>query len=369
MKPLQDLLPSLGAQSLKAISAFVVLVAVLAGGCASNSSSSQTTSGVSPMSAPTSAADNAAAPSDDNGPTTSRKGSEQQEPESTSTTTTVTPTTRRPTTTTTVPVTTTLYNPNHYFEITFDFNDYICEDRFSWGDQYDCVRYFGGRAPLILSPELYCSGPDYNLTCSANWYPNEMDAFEFVTVNYQDYACQDSWVGGWDGKDCYRYNGGDPSMAVMGWVGLYCSGSGYSMRCDGRWYPGELDKYEFFTIGYQDYICKDAWSGHWGDKDCYLYESGDPSMAVMGWVDLYCSGSGYSMTCNPDEYPSVLEAAAAEWADYVLLTIGWREYICHERILGDMPCVAYYGGSPSGYFFLSPDYYCNRYSFSCEPGY
>ena len=63
------------------------------------------------------------------------------------------------------------------------------------------------------------------------------------------------------------------------------------------------------------------------------------------------------MTCDNDGYPSV-------WDDYVVLTIGWSDYICDEGAFGDMPCVRYYGGSPSGYPFWSPDYYCDKWSYS-----
>ena len=198
-----------------------------------------------------------------------------------------------PTSTTTVPVTTTLYDPSEYFEVTFDFADYICEGRSTWGDQYDCVRYYGGRAPFILTPDLYCSGPDYGLTCSVTWYPNELDDYEFVTVKFTEYVCEDTW----------------------------------------------------------------------GDKDCYRYSGGDPSRSVSGWADLYCSGSGYSMTCDSDDYPSV-------WDDYVILAIRtpWAsEYICDKGGFSDMPCVRYHGGGPSGYSFRWPDYYCDRRGTSCEP--
>ena len=127
------------------------------------------------------------------------------------------------------------------------------------------------------------------------------------------------------------------------------------------WSPNEFDDYEFITFGYRDYVCEDAWLGSWGDKDCYLFTGGNPSRSVSGWVDLYCSGSGYSMRCDPDDYPSV-------WDDYVILTIDYGEYICDQGAFGDMPCVRYYGGSPSSYSFWSPDYYCDELSYYCEPG-
>ena len=299
MKPPKTPLSRPHARFQRTVSAAVIAVSVLAGGCGSANTTSQVTEATNSTSDTASGPTEAPAVNDGDAPTTPTSSSDQSNSES-SPTTAAPATTQRPTTTTTVPVTTTLYNPSEYFEVTFDFVDYICEDHSIWGDQFDCVRYFGGRAPVIFTPDLYCSGPDYALTCSVAWYPNELDDYEFVTVNYRDYVCEDTWAGGWD------------------------------------------------------------------DKDCYLYSGGDPSRSVSGWVDLYCSDSGYSMTCDADEYPSVLEAAAAEWDDYVILTIEWSEYICDQGAFGDMPCVRYYGGSPSGYFFWSPDYYCDRWSNSCE---
>jgi hypothetical protein len=340
--------------------AAVVVLAVLASGCGSTNTSSQTSVDTGPGSSTAPVRDDTATTNGNDNPTTSSTNNEDGPSETTST--------RRPTTTTTVPVTTTLYDTDEYFEVTFDFQDYICEDHSLWGEQYDCIRYFGGRAPLIFTPDLYCSGPEFNLSCSFTWYPDELDGYEFVTVGFREYVCEDTWAGGWDDKDCYLYNGGDPSSATFGLVDLYCSGSGYSARCDSEWYPNELEDYEFITFGYQDYVCEDAWLGSWGDKDCYVYYGGDPSSVTMGWVDLYCSESGFSMTCDTSEYPSVLEAAAAEWDGYVVLTIGWSDYICDERAFGDMPCVRYYGGSPSSHSFWSPDYYCDKWSYSCEPG-
>ena len=35
---------------------------------------------------------------------------------------------------------------------------------------------------MIFTPDLYCSGPEFNLSCSLTWYPDELDGYEFVTV-------------------------------------------------------------------------------------------------------------------------------------------------------------------------------------------
>ena len=199
-----------------------------------------------------------------------------------------------PTSTTTVPVTTTLYDPSEYFEVTFDFADYICEGRSIWDDQYDCVRYYGGQAPFILTPDLYCSGPDYGLTCSVTWYPDELDDYEFVTVNYTEYVCEDTWAGGWDDKDCYLYSGGDPSRSVSGRVDLYCSGSGYSMTCDSDDYPSAWDDYVILTIEWGEYICD---MGGFSDMPCVRYYGGGPSGYSFWSPDYYCDRWGTS--CEP----------------------------------------------------------------------
>ena len=270
----------------------VVVLAVLASGCGSTNTNSQSSVGTSPGSSTVSGLSDSTATNGDDNPAASSANSEDQTPGTTST--------RRPATTTT------LYDTDEYFEVTFDFQDYICENRSLWGEQYDCVRYFGGRAPFIFTPDLYCSGPEFNLSCSFTWYPDELDGYEFITVNYNEYVCEDTWRGG-------------------------------------------------------------------GDKDCYRYNGGDPSRSTSGWVDLYCSESGYSLTCDTDEYPSVLEAAAAEWEDYVILTIDRNDYICNEKsYIFEIPCVRYFGGSPSGYWFMTPDYRCRSNGFipagyRCEP--
>ena len=267
----------------------VVVLAVLASGCGSTNTNSQTSVGTGPGTSTASELDDSTTTNGDDNPTGSWPNSEDEPSETTSTS--------RPTTTTTVPVTTTLYDTDEYFEVTFDFQDYICENRSMWGEQYDCVRYSGGRAPSIFTPDLYCSGPDFGLSCSFTWYPDELDGYEFVTVDFTEYICATTHTGGW------------------------------------------------------------------GDMDCYLYFGGSPASHSFGLVDLYCSGSASSMTCNPEWYPSVLEADPAEWVGYALVTIEGRKYLCDERLfLGDA-CVPYSGGLPTQYYFNSPDYFCYPESF------
>ena len=79
------------------------------------------------------------------------------------------------------------YDPDEYFEVTYGGRSYLCEMPF-WGQQYDCKTYFGGRPPSFYSPDLYCSGPTYSLSCSRDWYPDELDDYEFVTIDFSTYA-------------------------------------------------------------------------------------------------------------------------------------------------------------------------------------
>ena len=136
----------------------VVVLAVLASGCGSTNTNSQTSVGSGQGSSTASGLDDTETINNDDNSVLSSENGEEQSLDTTSTS--------RQTPTTTVPPTTTLYNTFEYFEVTFDFQDYICESRSGWGEQYDCVRYFGGRAPLIFTPDLYCSGPDIDISCS-----------------------------------------------------------------------------------------------------------------------------------------------------------------------------------------------------------
>ena len=275
----------------------MVVLAVLASGCGSTNTNSQTSVDTGPGSSTAPVRVDTATTNGNDNLTTSSTNNEDGPSETTST--------RRPTTTTTVPVTTTLYDTDEYFEVTFDFQDYICENRSLSSEQYDCARYFGGRAPLIFTPDLYCSGPEFSLSCSFTWYPNELDDYEFVTVDFTEYICAATQTGGW------------------------------------------------------------------GDMDCYLYFGGSPASHSFGLVDLYCSGSASSMTCNPDWYPSELEADPAEWVGYGLVTIEGRKYLCDERVFTPDPCVPYSGGSPSEYNVhpIVAEYFCDPYTSGhrCSP--
>jgi len=185
----------------------------------------------------------------------------------------------------------------------------------------------------------------------------DTDRYFEVRDGGSDYICQSrNRLSSLDRQyDCVRYIGG---AAPFRWSPvLFCSGQRTMPSCSSNWYPDELELHEFFTINGVTYICRSATLGSWGDSDCYRYMGGDPWMSIGGWVDLYCSGSGYSMSCSADDYPSV-------WEDYSVFRIGMWDYVCDESAWGDAPCVRYRGGSPSQYSFWNPDYYCPRFG-SC----
>ncbi len=265
---------------------------MLATACASTSPTKQVTGDSGLESAPTSGPAEPPVGSEEGVPLTSLSDSEQSTSGLSSTTvapsTTRRPTTTTTTTTTTVPVTTTLYDPREYFEVTFDFVDYICEDRSFWEDnQYDCVRYYGGLAPIIFSPDLYCSGPDYGLSCSTTWYPDELDGYEFINFGGREYVCRDAyaWTASRGDKDCFRYRGGDPFHSISGIVDLYCSGSGSYLTCDTDDYPSVWEDYVVLRIEWSQYICD---KGAFGDMPCVRYYGGGPSQYSFWNPDYYC---------------------------------------------------------------------------------
>lgn len=104
------------------------------------------------------------------------------------------------------------YDPDEYFEVTYGFDNYICEDTLGY-EQYDCVHYYGGPAPYIGTADLYCSGPRYSLDCSPDWYPDELDNYEYVTIDFASYACEYQWIS--NEFNCVRYFGGRPPTSYF----------------------------------------------------------------------------------------------------------------------------------------------------------
>ena len=177
-----------------------------------------------------------------------------------------------------------------------------------------------------------------------------------------------------------------PSNAEVVWVGgseYWCEAGGWSNRCVAATYyaPQQVDFFSpdlwcefstctfynpdsYFEINFNgsNYICE-AISypyGYQNHYDCMRYLGGRVS-----WINptLYCNDSWNGIACDSNDYPSV-------WDDYSLVTISGTRYICNDNAFGDIPCVRYwYGGSPSGYSFWSPDYYCSRFGSTCEPAY
>lgn len=246
------------------------------------------------------------------------------------------------------------YDTYRYVEVRHNGVNYLCETTWSTGyGEYECVRYYGGTVSEIYSPDLYCTGSASYPTCT-DYDPSIY--FE-VRDGGSNYICKSrnrfSPLG--HQYDCVRYVGG--AAPLMWNPVLFCSGPRTIPSCSSNWYPDELERHDIYTISGVNYICRSATFGSWGDSDCYRYRGGDPSMSIGGLVDLYCSESGYSMSCSADDYPSV-------WEDYSVFRIGMRDYICDESAWGDAPCVRYSGGSPSKYSFWNPDYYCTRFG-SC----
>lgn len=126
-------------------------------------------------------------------------------PPSATTTTTAPPSANYPPPTGTLP-----YDPDRYFEVTYQYRSYLCEDPlFNFSDRYDCMRYYGGSPPLFFfNPDLYCSGPTYSLRCSTDWYPDGLDDYEFVTIGFSSYACAYQFFSG--DYNCVPYYGGRP---------------------------------------------------------------------------------------------------------------------------------------------------------------
>ncbi|TDT14772.1 hypothetical protein BDK89_0328 [Ilumatobacter fluminis] len=252
------------------------------------------------------------------------------------------------------------YDPTVFVEIEFRGRHYICQRGFGpRSTQSECVGYSGGPPPIgQFGPELYCSADGATSgawRCSTLWFPDVLDLHQQVTIDGADLLCVDASAGGVGDLDCYRYSGGDPSL-LGGVVGAYCSSG---LGCSTEWYPAVLDDFDRYTIGGAGYLCTRALTGDFGDYDCYRYSGGDPGSS-MGLVDLYCSDDG-GLQCDPDGYPS-------QWADYFEITYDFDRYLCDGgEVFGDIPCVRYWGGSPSGVSFFLPDLYCDRYGSTCRP--
>jgi hypothetical protein len=209
-----------------------------------------------------------------------------------------------PTGTTTTSTTTTTTLPSlddDWFRVTVGGQTYICyDDPWGFGQQYECVHYYGGGPPLfIFSPDLYCSGSSLSLECDERWYPDELDDYTFIRWGYSDYICQRAYFGayaGYDDYDCERYPGGQPPHISSSYPDLMCTKEWSSFDCNTEYYPSEMDGCYFARIDYSDYVCEGTWQG----SECYRYYGGHPKAAMSGWPDYYCNSYG---ECSTYGYP------------------------------------------------------------------
>lgn len=184
------------------------------------------------------------------------------------------------------------YDPDVWFEITFDTSAYLCTK--AGLGQHDCYSALNGGPSNRSQPEVYCSGPQYSLQCSNSWYPNELARYELVSSPGGDYLCEPALTGGIDDYDCGFYWGGDPALVFTG--ELKCTDRGYSFECDELGYPSELDGLWIGYIGPDEYVCQDSWGG----TECFRYYGESPRQATGGLPDLYCNYEGY---CDEYGYP------------------------------------------------------------------
>jgi len=182
--------------------------------------------------------------------------------------------------------------PSGWFALTYQTSDLVCQEEMSYSQARCLFDYRNSFPSYISSPDFYCSN-----------------------VNY-------------------------PGLA----------------SCDSRWYPDELDQYEFVSFQGSDYVCDSTYS--FGDLECYRYFSGDPGSVVGYSPDLYCT-DGFSPECNQDFPPSDLE-------DLEFASIDGYDYVCESSLMGQ-DCYRWNGfGSPKDATFGFPDYYCNDYG-ECSP--
>ncbi len=141
---------------------------------------------------------------------------------------------------------------------------------------------------------------------------DELEDYFGVEFEYDDYLCREAYSGGWDDYDCVRYDGGDPPSFYS--PDLYCSGPKDWPECSKEWYPNQLEDYFGVEFDYDDYLCREAYSGGWDDYDCVRYDGGDPPSFYS--PDLYCTDSYGSLECDPDHYPSERDGSGDDWDDW-----------------------------------------------------
>ena len=121
-----------------------------------------------------------------------------------------------------------------YTFVQYGASDYVCEDSFSgfsFGDA-ECFRYSGGDPQDATGsfPDLYCSDSFSAVpTCDEDYFPSELEDIEFVTIDGDDYICENTFGG----LECYEwYGAGSPRDAIGYAPDFYCNDWGECARDD-----------------------------------------------------------------------------------------------------------------------------------------
>lgn len=187
------------------------------------------------------------------------------------------------------------YDPDQYFEISFQARTYLCEQTLLGFQKYDCNEWWGGAEPLFgFEPDLYCSGSEYFPDCSTLWYPSELASYTMFDDYTGTYLCQPAYTTRYVDYDCGSYSGGNPAYVYS--LPLKCSTQYGGIECDRDDYPSFLDDVYFTTIDWGQYACRSTWGG----SECFRYSYGSVESAMFGIPDYYCNPSGY---CDPYGYP------------------------------------------------------------------
>ncbi|MFT7650396.1 MAG: hypothetical protein ACI8Y4_005166 [Candidatus Poriferisodalaceae bacterium] len=248
------------------------------------------------------------------------------------------------------------YNPNEYFEVRFQAQTYLCQETYSF-QQYECSDYFGGPAPYLGTPALYCSGSRTSAACTEY----DPDKYFEISSDGRRYLCEAQFSP--RQYNCTTFSGGS-APRVSGAPDLYCSGSESYPDCSSNWYPDELTRYDIYEINGSSHLCKRSIWGGFNDYDCSRYAGGDPSRVSFSWPDLKCTETLGRMQCDRDEYPSAIQEELDRWDNLSVARINGSSYICESGFQGDS-CYRCWGECSPDQVGFFPDYYCNNRG--CSP--
>jgi hypothetical protein len=181
------------------------------------------------------------------------------------------------------------YDPDDYFEVSYNGGTYVCESTFGYGRYNRCARYYGGAAPSFFTTDLYCTNSLNSVTCY------EYDSYYYFEVSYNGgtYLCEDASYS-YGRYDCVRYYGGAaPSFFSPD---LYCSEISNNIDCSAIWYPDDLDNYEYITIGFSQYACLYSFVDR--EFSCVRYYGGQPP-SYYGFPDYICAADFLLRPTNP----------------------------------------------------------------------